>query len=440
MDLSDSILKFNILSDNKIGQGLKMKKVSEILKKYKVAVIFAGFAVVFAGICIFCAVNLFSKPVIGFYGIDPTVQKSICSVIENWNKKVGQKFEFKTLDPSKTLESHFFLGKKPDLLFTVSGNSVKTAAEEASKKAAVSENSLQKMTSSIKMSAIRGENPGTVSALPLLTGNFEISINTSSFRTSGMNAIATWSDIERFLKIQKKKLDYPVIFAGKDSDLMLDFLGALTEAFDGVAEYKKAVEIIEHAKNKKWKVSEVAEQLCGSYNAPLYASAKQLSKWYNAGLLNRDVFNLSQKDVNAFLQARLATMVFMPLSQHRTVENRTIERFSTIYFPSEKAPGERSFTAEIIYAVPQKKNRLNTLLIEYLNSDSGQEDLSRATGLAPVFAQCRTPDRQADDVRYWVAATNAPLAGLSREVALSKKQKDELARELAAKIKFGQFE
>ena len=151
------------------------------------------------------------------------------------------------------------------MLFTVSGNSVKTAAEEASKKAAVSENSLQKMTSSIKMSAIRGENPGTVSALPLLTGNFEISINTSSFRTSGMNAIATWSDIERFLKIQKKKLDYPVIFAGKDSDLMLDFLGALTEAFDGVAEYKKAVEIIEHAKNKKWKVSEVAEQLCGSY-------------------------------------------------------------------------------------------------------------------------------------------------------------------------------
>ena len=66
--------------------------------------------------------------------------------------------------------------------------------------------------------------------------------------------------------------------------------------------------------------------------------------------------------------------------------------------------------------------------------------MSRATGLAPVFAQCRTPDRQADDVRYWVAATNAPLAGLSREVALSKKQKDELAQDLAAKIKFGQFE
>ena len=117
MDLSDRILKFNILSDNKIGQGLKMKKVSEILKKYKVAVIFAGFAVVFAGICIFCAVNLFSKPVIGFYGIDPTVQKSICSVIENWNKKAGQKFEFKTLDPSKTLESHFFLGKKNGFAF-----------------------------------------------------------------------------------------------------------------------------------------------------------------------------------------------------------------------------------------------------------------------------------------------------------------------------------
>ena len=37
--------------------------------------------------------HLFSKPVIGFYGIDPTVQKSICSVIENWNKKAERNFD-----------------------------------------------------------------------------------------------------------------------------------------------------------------------------------------------------------------------------------------------------------------------------------------------------------------------------------------------------------
>ena len=42
-------------------------------------------------------------------------------------------------------------------------------------------------------------------------------------------------------------------------------------------------------------------------------------------------------------------------------------------------------------------------------AEEGQEKLCAQTGFAPVLAQCKTVDRQADDARYWVAATNPPL-------------------------------
>ena len=76
-------------------------------------------------------------------------------------------------------------------------------------------------------------------------------------------------------------------------------------------------------------------------------------------------------------------------------------------------------------------------LVSHLVQKEYQEDLSRASGLAPVLAQCRTPDKQADDARYWIAATTAPLAGLSSEVYLSKEQKTKLSAEIAAKIRYG---
>lgn len=419
-----------------------MKKVSEIFRKYKRTVIFAGIAMVCAVTCAFFVGKIVSKPVIGFYGIDTSTQKAICSVVENWNKdtKNGFRFKFKTLDSSKTLESQLFVGKKPHLLFTTNGSAVKIATDSASKKAALASAPLGKMTSSVQAAAISGKNPGTVAALPLLCGHFEISINSTAFRNSGMKAIASWADIEQFLKIQKKNIANPLIFAGKDPEVFLNLLGALTEALDGAEEYQKACTLIEEAKQKKWKAAQLAEELCGSYNAPLYTAAKKLSDWFSSGFLSRDCFNLTTKDVNAFLQAKLATCVFMPLYVHRSVDQNTIKRFSTIYFPSEASPETRKFTGEIIFAVPQKKNSLNTRLVQYLSSEAGQEELSRATGLAPVFAQCRTPDRQADDVRYWIAATNTPLAGLSRESDLTQKQKNELALELAAKIKAGTFQ
>ncbi|MDE7140993.1 MAG: hypothetical protein K2O09_09630, partial [Treponemataceae bacterium] len=84
----------------------------------------------------------------------------------------------------------------------------------------------------------------------------------------------------------------------------------------------------------------------------------------------------------------------------------------------------------------RKQKKALALARQLMTADT-QENLSHMTGLAPVLAQCPTPDQQADDARYWVAATNAPLAGLSREAALSDAQWQELSAVLARIIRFG---
>jgi hypothetical protein len=81
-----------------------------------------------------------------------------------------------------------------------------------------------------------------------------------------------------------------------------------------------------------------------------------------------------------------------------------------------------------------KSEKAESVLAELI-SVQAQETMSRSTGIAPVLAQCRTPDKQADDARFWIAATTCPLPGLSNEVYLTKSQKTALSAEIASRIR-----
>lgn len=410
--------------------------------KNKKIVLLAGiipFIALFIILAIVLTAVILRPSSIAFYGLDERTELSIKSAIDNWNKTENIKFKYKILDQEKPLGTQISVANRPDLLITTNGAAVGIAARNASEKAAMNSAVLSEMTSSMRSAAVLSENGAKVRAAPFLSGHFEIDIDMNAFRASRMKAIATWKDIDQFLMIEKKNFDYPLIFAGKDAETTLNLLGAMTESLDGTEQYRAAAKLIEeYTTDKKWDAAELAEELCGSYNSPLYTSVKKLSEWYASSLMARDCFNYTFSDINAFLQNRLSAAALMSLSDHRKIDTRTAERFTSIYIPSEKSAGERRFTGQVIYAVPQKKNKGLEKLIDYFLSTEGQEQLSRITGLAPVFARCRTPDHQADDARYWIAATSAPLAGLSCEVDLSQKHKSQLAAELASIVKSGQ--
>ena len=142
-------------------------------------------------------------------------------------------------------------------------------------------------------------------------------------------------------------------------------------------------------------------------------TAELLQKWYKDGIIPSNVYKMNSRDVKSYMEQNLCGVSFLTLSEHRTVKQRTIEGFTSVYYPSVSANVERTFSAPIIMAVPYSKNKIAIDSVKKLASVEYQEKLSVQTGLAPVQKNCSIPDRQADDVRYWVAASETPYVGLA---------------------------
>ena len=318
------------------------------------------------------------------------------------------------------------------LVFVKSGLKAEKAVSMAKDGSELSAGTINigEMTTSMK-GAVKADKKG-VKAVPTIFDNMEIDIDIGALRNSGMAGIATWDDIEKLAGFQKRYVENPIVFAGKDAELALDIFGALTEAMSGADEYKNAVEIVNSHSGADFNAARVARLLTEKSDYPLYKSVLYLSKLYKQGLLHPNTFNLEKNDVKAFAKARIASIIFMSLNDHRAFDPKVISRFTSIYFPSEFSGENRKFTAPVTCAVPLKKDKAAKSIVESLVTTEEQERLSFSTGLAPVLARCRTPDRQSSDARHWVASTDTPLSGLSADINLTKPQRTQLVNELAA--------
>ncbi|MDY2843368.1 MAG: hypothetical protein SOT81_05220 [Treponema sp.] len=381
------------------------------------------------------------KNTVAIWGLEKPQSLAVKSEIEKISKEQNLALEVQILDGEKSLSSQLMIPAKILAVITTKGYGTETAESKASKNSALPADLTLEMTSSMRAAAKitknekGGKDDGKISVIPLLSDNLEIDIATQAFRNSGMSAISTWSDIENFSRIQKRKIEFPLVFAGADGKFFLDLLGGLAEAFDGQDSYKKAKEILKNAAGKRFNAAKLADELAQNPDSPLITSVRTLKNWQKNGILNPNTFALSKKDVNAFVSNNLASGFFMSLSDHRNFGSK-ISNYSSIYLPSENNAAARCFTSATICAVPLKKSKSVEKLIKTLVSQEGQENLSRATGLAPVLAHCRTPDKQADDVRYWIAATNTPNAGLGNEIFFTPSQYRQLAKELATKVMY----
>lgn len=408
------------------------KKSNETNSKKKIISIALAvllLAVVGAGIALFApSKNL----TIAFYKIDDKQRQGITDAVNKIAEEKKLAISFIQYDSEKSLASQLPLAKRPSVLFTTSGFAVETAVSKVHKKVSISPAVSDGMTSSMR-SAIKSVDKKIV-AVPFLSSHLEMDIDLAEFRNSNVTQINTWNDVEKFMREQKRKKDAPLIFAGGNPDFLIDFAGAFAESIDGVASYQSAAKILKQNESG-FSAVKVAVALCDEPDSPLATTIKQLKAWYKLGFIHQGVFSLQKNDVEAFASSRLASVLSMSLETHREFAQNTISRYSSVYFPSEHSANARIFTGRTYYAVQMAKSEKAQELIASLLTPEMQETLSRSTGVAPVLAQCRTPDKQADDARYWIAATSAPLAGLSNEIYLSKTDKSALAAEIAARIR-----
>ena len=156
---------------------------------------------------------------------------------------------------------------------------------------------------------------------------------------------------------------------------------------------------------------------------------------FNNGVLSKDAFNFNSEDVRNYVSMEMAPIVFEKISQRRTIKFPATQNISSIYYPSERNPVTRKFAAPVFTAIPLSSKQSVKAGIELIVSKEAQENLSRETGLAPVLANCYVPDHQADDVRYWIAATNAPSIPFGEAAFCEQASRDLFAESLIAYIK-----
>lgn len=378
----------------------------------------------------------YNRVAVGFFEISQAQRAAFSQLVEKTKGEKTFAIEFYEIDKEqdfvKQIAEH-----KINLILAPAGFAVQKAVDAAADDAEISADTTGGMFSSMRQLVISKNEK--LKAIPLIFDNLEIDIEFSAFKMSGLERIATWDDIEQFEQLQKANGIFPLSFAGAEPDFLIDLLGALGEALDGYDAYVKAADILKAAVQAKkdgepFDAAVIAKKIFIDPDAPLPYSAYYLKQLVKKGYVGTASKELVHTDINSYIQQRVTKSFFTTLSVHRTYDTKAVSRFSTIYVPSENAANQRHFTATATFAVPLNNNENVEYVIEQLIQAENQATLSQLTGLAPVLANCRTPDQQADDARYWVAATNAPLAGLSREAELSTAELKALADEVRAMV------
>lgn len=404
-----------------------------------IILLISGFLLIlFAALILLVSISS-KKPVAAFYGISERNQKQIVSVLQTTHTRKNKNslpFEIVTLDSSISLERALKKSKKADLLF-IEGGLNKDYAEKVSEKKSggISVSLLNGMTSSIKQLA--EEKKQKIYSVPLLIDNYELDVNLEKFYSSNIKQLNVLSDLEKLAKVTKSSTPSPIVFAGADDERLINFFGALIEAVSGSETLNSARTKISN-KIAEGKVSQndfydLLTGLTGS-RGELNDTFKILKNWQNQGLLPKNITSITTKDISAFLQANLSTAAFMTLSDHREIERDIISNYSSVYYPSVQQNIPRNFSSPVIFAVPLSKDKVSQKAV-YKLSDELQTKLSAATGLAPVQANCPVPDVQADNVRYWVAASGTPVIPLAQSLFVSKQQQNSFAEALRSLLR-----
>lgn len=403
-----------------------------------ILIISAFLLILFSALILLVSISS-KKPVAAFYGISERNQKQIVSVLQTTHTRKNKNslpFEIVTLDSSISLERALKKSKKADLLF-IEGGLNKNYAEKLSEKKSggISVSLLNGMTSSIKQ--LVEEKKQKIYSVPLLIDNYELDVNLEKFYSSNIKQLNVLSDLEKLAKVTKSSTPSPIVFAGADDERLINFFGALIEAVSG-SETLNSAKIKISNKIAEGKVSQndfydLLTGLTGS-KGELNDTFKILKNWQNQGLLPKNITSITTKDITAFLQADLSTAAFMTLSDHREIERDIISNYSSVYYPALQQNVPRSFTSPVIFAVPLSKDKVSQKAV-YKLSDELQTKLSAATGLAPVQANCPVPDVQADNVRYWVAASGTPVTPFAQSLFVSKQQQNSFAEALRSLLR-----
>ena len=353
---------------------------------------------------------------IAFYRVPEKIQTAVIDLVNKKAETENKTFEALLLDNSKSLESQSKIIKKCSCLIytndSVSEKLLNTTALPVD--LSVAGGFPSSIVNSLKIEENSSKSEKTVKIIPFLYDFYEIDINYPLYKKTGMKTLDVWNDLVEAAYYEKAFTKAPMILPIAEDRDFVNIMGLVAEALCGYEAYDKMTENFELE-------AALAE------DQPLGIAAKEIRGLLRSGIILRDSINFKSDDILFYMDYELSGINFTTLSQHRKISNKIANNYTSIYCPSKEFTPDRKFAAEQISVSLLKNNESAKELITDL-TDSLQSQLATRTGLSPVQKNCSVPDHQADDVRFWLAASNGPVMPLANLIASDDDIKSVAAR------------
>ena len=391
----------------------------------KVLSILIGLILVFLILFFSLIAIIQKKDTIFFYNIDTITQNAIEKIILETPTVKKNKVQFVVLDDSVPLSSLIESNNLHKASLIIANNDldildVVNNPKKFSKKMKVknlSENYLDGMAQSLvkhtkEMSLETSKQGDFVKFLPILYDFYQVDVNFPLFQKSNVKNINIWEDLVNSAANSTKNCSSPVLININNQIEYINILGMISEALSSPTEYEIMTKNLYAAyKNGSEALQTELENLLTSDSA-LKKAVDAINYLISKKFISSTAITFSDDDIQFYVDNQLSLFYFTKLSKHRQIERTIINNYKSIYCPGATTTSTRKFSApEIgVFCVKEKKYTKDVLLNLVRTR---QTELCTESGLAPVQKNCIVPDLQADDVRYWLAASNGPTLPLA---------------------------
>jgi hypothetical protein len=358
------------------------------MTKKRILAILAG-TVALAAVLFFILTTT-RKSLVVLYGLsDPTI-----AAIE---REAGSSFKFMVIGGDEPISARKKDLLKANLVFMHDG---KAASELRAEAVAPDESILALMPSAMREAGKFGTQRY---GIPILFDHFEIDWNVSLIGGRSLAKPNTLTELVKVSNAIKGKNLWPIVCAGGTDEDLLGFVGALVISVSGLDAYEKLVTDASEG-------TPFAELV---RTTALKNALDTLIEWRKSGIIHPEWFRMKSADVSAFMQMDYACFFAMSLSSHRLLDRKIAEKVQSIEFPTDRKELDRGILAPAIVAIELRQslpgNRAARRLVTALAQSAAQATVSADSGLAPANSNATTADKQADDARFWIAASRKPF-------------------------------
>lgn len=359
---------------------------------------------------------------VAYYGISENIVKAIGETFENPANAMLQKnfSRVRTVQlTEKDIRDTKRIAKTYDLLFMWNGALASDVAEKA---VPIPENVYGLFPAPVRNA---GKVNNAYKMLPLLLDHYELACYRTYRNDAALALPETFADFESYLQILKGYADYPFICAGKTDATLTAFVSALTESLVGSEGYAALVKAAANANG----LSDLLDVPLGN-GISLSSVFETIKQWQRERLIHPQWYNVTEKDIENYMEEHRLGTIFMPLSEHREKPLILIKYYDAVQFP--KGDGTRhALIAPTLVGIAFRNDRTQLAVLEGLAHTDVQTLLSQRTKLAPASSRAEAHDVQADDVRFWAASCDdGPAAELGTAAFTSQEKISAFAEEI----------